>query len=59
MLRVQVVQGWNGFVYICDGQGSISGTGAAREQVGLSVTMDLGRTQMVSVNFQGRMPPGC
>ena len=33
-LHVQVAQGWNGFVYVCDGQGSISGTAAAREQVG-------------------------
>ena len=40
-ILVQIEPGWNGFVYVCDGQGSISGTAAAREQVGLFVTTDL------------------
>ena len=40
-MLVQVETGWNGFVYVCDGQGSISGTAAAREQVGLLMTTDL------------------
>lgn len=34
LAALQIASGWNGFVYICDGQGSISGTAAAREQVG-------------------------
>ena len=48
-LLAQVETGWNGFVYVCDGQGSISGTRAAREQVGLFMTTDLNATQMLQV----------
>ncbi len=30
---VQIDSGWNGFVYVCDGAGKVSGTKAKREQV--------------------------
>ena len=30
---VQIDEQWNGFVYVCDGQGSVSGTAASKEQV--------------------------
>lgn len=34
---VQIDEQWNGFVYVCDGQGSVSGTAASKEQVSSSL----------------------
>ena len=34
---MQLDSSWNGFIYVCDGEGSVAGTAASKEQVRLSL----------------------
>ena len=34
---MQLDSSWNGFIYVCDGEGSVAGTAASKELVRLSL----------------------